>query len=228
MTTLLIVEDEPQLATLVRDYGAQSGFQVRVAATAGEAATRFRQESPDIVVLDLGLPDRDGLDVLREIRRAGNTPVIILTARGDETDRIVGLELGADDYMVKPFSPRELMARIRAILRRGQASEPDARIRAGDVEIDLPRRKVTRDGTVIDLTATEFGSLRTRHRCPHQEPAPQTGTGHDPSPLRTHRARRRLQVHRRCVTADPAHHGGQTANPGHPSAHRGRFTAANS
>jgi two-component system alkaline phosphatase synthesis response regulator PhoP len=166
MTTLLIVEDEPQLATLVRDYGAQSGFQVRVAATAGEAATRFRQESPDIVVLDLGLPDRDGLDVLREIRRAGNTPVIILTARGDETDRIVGLELGADDYMVKPFSPRELMARIRAILRRGQASEPDARIRAGGVEIDLPRRKVTRDGTVIDLTATEFDILATLAREP--------------------------------------------------------------
>ena len=166
MPTILIVEDEPQLATLVRDYGTQAGFQTRIAGNATDALARYRQDAPDLVVLDLGLPDRDGLDVLREIRRNGNTPVIILTARGDETDRIVGLELGADDYMVKPFSPRELIARVRAVLRRGAADEPVEIIRVGDVVIDLPRRKVTRGSDVIDLTATEFDLLATLAREP--------------------------------------------------------------
>ena len=167
MTSVLIVEDEPSLSRLVRDYSLQAGFQVFETGTAGAALVRFRSEAPDLVVLDLGLPDRDGLDVIREIRRASNTPIIILTARGDETDRIVGLELGADDYMVKPFSPRELIARIRAVLRRGAGDVVHADvIRVDDVEIDIPRRRILRGGEALDFTVTEFDLLVTLAREP--------------------------------------------------------------
>jgi DNA-binding response OmpR family regulator len=167
MTSVLIVEDEPSLVRLVRDYSVQAGFQVFEAGTAGAALGRFRAESPDLVVLDLGLPDRDGLDVIREIRRTSNTPIIILTARGDETDRVVGLELGADDYMVKPFSPRELIARIRAVLRRGAGDVVHADvIRIDDVEIDIPRRRVTRAGEPLEFTVTEFDLIVTLAREP--------------------------------------------------------------
>ncbi|MEJ7837649.1 MAG: response regulator transcription factor [Thermomicrobiales bacterium] len=167
MTSVLIVEDEPSLSRLVRDYSLQAGFQVAETGTAGAALVRFRSDQPDLVVLDLGLPDRDGLDVIREIRRTSNTPIIILTARGDETDRIVGLELGADDYMVKPFSPRELIARIRAVLRRGAADVVHAdMIRVDDVEIDIPRRRITRGGETLDFTVTEFDLIVTLAREP--------------------------------------------------------------
>ena len=165
--SILIVEDEPALARLVRDYLVHEGFRALVAADAEGAFVRLRTDAPDFVILDLGLPDRNGLDVLREIRQRDTTPVLILTARGDETDRVVGLELGADDYMVKPFSPKELVARIRAILRR--VSEPAfARdeIAVSDVRIDLPRMRVTRSNEVIDLTATEFQLLVTLARSP--------------------------------------------------------------
>ena len=118
MRTVLLVEDEVKIVRLARDYLARGGFEV-LAASNGEAAlATFRAHRPDLTVLDLGLPDMDGLDVLRALRRESNAPVIILTARGDESDRLVGLELGADDYMVKPFSPKELVARVRAVLRR--------------------------------------------------------------------------------------------------------------
>jgi DNA-binding response OmpR family regulator len=122
---------------------------------------------PDLIVLDLGLPDGNGLDLLRELRRKGALPVIVLTARGEEVDRIVGLELGADDYMVKPFSPNELVARVRAVLRRGTVS-PDAkaRIAAGGLDIDITRMRVSRDGVGIELTATEFQLLVTMAREP--------------------------------------------------------------
>jgi DNA-binding response OmpR family regulator len=166
-TTILIVDDEPALVRLTRDYLVRGGFRAVTAADAGDALYRFRADRPDLVVLDLGLPDRDGLDVIREIRRTSALPIIILTARGEETDRIVGLELGADDYMVKPFSPNELVARVRAVLRRG-ASAPTLsdQITIADLEIDIPRMRILRDRQPIDLTATEFQIVTTLAREP--------------------------------------------------------------
>jgi two-component system, OmpR family, alkaline phosphatase synthesis response regulator PhoP len=166
-TTILIVEDETSLARLVRDYLDRSGYRVIVAGDAASALQRFRMDRPDLVVLDLGLPDRDGLDVTREIRKTSNIPIIVLTARGDEIDRVVGLELGADDYMVKPFSPKELVARVRAVLRRTSAAPVVAEIiRAGDLTIDIPRMRVTRGDTTVELTPTEFQILAALTREP--------------------------------------------------------------
>jgi len=167
MTTILIVEDEPALVRLTRDYLVRSGFRVVTASDASSALQRFRADRPDLIVLDLGLPDRDGLDVTREIRRTSNLPIIILTARGDETDRVVGLELGADDYMVKPFSPNELVARVRAVLRRGASAPALAEhIVIADLEIDIPRMRILREHTPIELTATEFQIVTTLAREP--------------------------------------------------------------
>ncbi len=167
MQTVLVVEDEPGIARLVRDYLDRAGFRPAIATTADMAIDRLGTDSPDLVVLDLGLPDRDGLDVLRAIRQRGSTPVIILTARGDEVDRIVGLELGADDYVVKPFSPGELMARVRAVLRRGEtaASTVDV-LEVGMLRIDSPRMRVSSGGNPVELTATEFQLLSTLAREP--------------------------------------------------------------
>lgn len=171
MAAILIIEDEPALVRLTRDYLVRSGYRVVTANDATTGLQRIRSASltdrPDLIVLDLGLPDRDGLEVIRDVRRTGNLPIIILTARGDETDRIVGLELGADDYMVKPFSPGELVARVRAVLRRGAGmAAPDATVTSGDLVIDIPRMRVQRDGTAIELTATEFQVLVTLAREP--------------------------------------------------------------
>ena len=166
--TILIVEDEAAIVRLVRDYLVHDGFQAVTASDAASALQRLRDGRPDLLVLDLGLPDRNGLDVLREVRRAGDLPVIILTARGDETDRVVGLELGADDYMVKPFSPKELVARVRAVLRRVEAQNRPERdvVTVGDVVVDVPRMRVSRGGVAIDLTATEFQVLLAMARQP--------------------------------------------------------------
>lgn len=167
MTSVLIVEDESALVRLIRDYLVHDGFQVMTAGDAATAMQRFKQDQPDLIVLDLGLPDRNGLDVTREIRRTSTTPIIILTARGEETDRVVGLELGADDYMVKPFSPKELVARIRAILRRVEARPVEAEhVSISDIMIDIPRMRVTRGDTEIELTATEFQVLVAMAREP--------------------------------------------------------------
>ena len=167
MGPLLIVEDERSLARLVRDYLERAGYRVRVAGDAESALLHFGNDRPALVVLDLGLPDRDGLDVIRAIRKSSDTPIIVLTARGDESDRIVGLELGADDYMVKPFSPKELVARIRAVLRRIDARPaPDDEIMRGDLMIDIPRMRVSRGGETIDLTPTEFQLLLAMAREP--------------------------------------------------------------
>ncbi len=162
MKQILVVEDDAQIAAIVRDYLHAAGFGVEVAADGDAALEKARARRPDLVVLDLGLPRRDGLDVLRELRRVSSLPVIVVTARGEETDRIVGLELGADDYVTKPFSPRELTARVRALFRRLEAREaPDARIRVGDLEIDVPRMHVTVDGRPVELTPSEFRVLLT-------------------------------------------------------------------
>jgi two-component system alkaline phosphatase synthesis response regulator PhoP len=167
MDTILVVEDEPGIARLVQDYLERAGFAVVLAANAEEALAQARTKRPALVVLDLGLPDRDGLDVTRELRRRSDVPIVMLTARGDESDRIVGLELGADDYVVKPFSPKEVVARVRAVLRRseGKAASVET-VRALDVVIDVPRRRVLIGDRQVELTATEFALLETIAREP--------------------------------------------------------------
>ena len=168
MRMILVVEDETKIARLVGDYLEHAGFEVTVAGDGETALASARRFKPDLVVLDLGLPGRDGLDVTREIRRTSNLPIVMLTARGDEADRVVGLELGADDYVVKPFSPRELVARIRAVLRRMDSARtggPEV-LRASDVEIDLPRMRVAVAGRAVELTPTEFELLATLVREP--------------------------------------------------------------
>ena len=167
MSTILVIEDEPGIARLVEDYLKAAGFTVVRASTAAEAIAQARASAPALVVLDLGLPDRDGFDVTRELRRFSEVPIVMLTARGDESDRIVGLELGADDYVVKPFSPKELVARVRAVLRRVE-NRPAAgdTLSAFDIVVDLPRRRVTVGERQVALTATEFSLLETLVREP--------------------------------------------------------------
>jgi two-component system, OmpR family, alkaline phosphatase synthesis response regulator PhoP len=167
MSTVLVVEDEMEIARVVRDYLARAGFEVIVVGDAGSALASVRGSKPDLLVLDLGLPGGDGLDVAREVRRRSNTPIVMLTARGDEADRIVGLELGADDYVVKPFSPKELVARVRAVLRRTAASgRPDEVLRVDDVAIDTGKRQVKVADRAVELTPTEFQLLVTLARQP--------------------------------------------------------------
>jgi DNA-binding response OmpR family regulator len=160
--TVLVVDDEPKIVDVVREYLEHAGFAVRTAGDGPAALERARALAPDLVVLDLGLPGLDGLDVARQLRRSSRVPLIILTARGDEVDRIIGLEIGADDYLVKPFSPRELVARVRAVLRRVDEREVaggDEPIVRGDVVVDPARRRVTVGGRPVDLTPTEFDLL---------------------------------------------------------------------
>jgi DNA-binding response OmpR family regulator len=169
LATILIVEDDREIAQLVRDYLERAGFVTLWAGDGDQALEQARIGRPDLIVLDLGLPKRDGLDVIREIRKTIQTPIVILTARGEETDRIVGLELGADDYIVKPFSPREVVARVRAVLRRVSTPDDDRQLlRRGAMEIDIPRMRVTVDERPIELTATEFQLLATMARRPGQ------------------------------------------------------------
>jgi DNA-binding response OmpR family regulator len=168
MQKILVVEDEARIARLVRDYLEHAGFEAIVVGDGETALASARRSTPDLVVLDLGLPDRDGLDVARALRRTSGVPIVMLTARGDEIDRVVGLELGADDYVVKPFSPKELVARVRAVLRRTQAARaggPEV-LRVADVEVDVPRMRVTVAGRPVELTATEFQLLATLAREP--------------------------------------------------------------
>ncbi len=167
MKSVLVVDDEPKIVQLARDYLEHAGFGVLTAGDGRAALAAARTKRPDLVVLDLGLPEIDGLDVARTLRRESNVPIVMLTARDDEMDRVIGLELGADDYVTKPFSPRELVARVRAVLRRTErADEPADVVRAGDVELDVPRMRVEVAGRPVDLTATEFELLATIARQP--------------------------------------------------------------
>ena len=167
MKTVLVVEDELKIARLVRDYLQQAGFAVLEATDGLSALSLARSEKPDMVVLDLGLPEMDGLDVTRRLRANSSVPIIMLTARSEESDRIVGLELGADDYIVKPFSPKELVARIRAVMRRADATLGGGEVvRAGSVTIDIPKMRVTIGEEEVELTATEFELLLTLARHP--------------------------------------------------------------
>ena len=164
---VLIVEDEVKIARLVRDYLRQAGFDVLEATDGPGALSMARAEKPDMIVLDLGLPGMDGLNVTRQLRMTSSVPIIMLTARTEESDRIVGLELGADDYVDKPFSPKELVARIRAVLRRADATLGGGEvIRVGDLAIDIPKRRVTLGENDIELTSTEFDLLLTLARQP--------------------------------------------------------------
>jgi two-component system, OmpR family, alkaline phosphatase synthesis response regulator PhoP len=166
MSTILVVDDEPKITRLVRDYLESAGFAVISAGDGQEAVMRARTEHPDLVVLDLGLPRLDGLDVTRRLRQDGDVPIIMLTARDDETDKLIGLELGADDYVTKPFSPRELVARVRAVLRRHERSEAVDRLAAGALALDVPRMRLEVDGRPVELTATEFALLAAMARQP--------------------------------------------------------------
>ncbi len=169
MKTILVVDDELKITNLVRDYLVRSGFQVLTAADGREALAAARERKPDLLIVDLGLPDIDGLDVTRILRKESAVPMIILTARDEETDKILGLELGADDYMTKPFSPKELVARVRAVLRRSESSKQDSpgdMLRAGDLQIDLARHRVRVKNQEVDLTATEFELLAVMARQP--------------------------------------------------------------
>jgi DNA-binding response OmpR family regulator len=157
MKTVLLVEDEPKIAQIVRDYLQHAGFEVVSTGDGPSAVTLARERRPDLVVLDLGLPRMDGFDVAKHVRRESRVPIIMLTARVEESDRLRGLELGADDYVTKPFSPRELVARVRAVLRRADPAEGDGgTLRRGDLVIDNSRMSVARQGATIELTPTEF------------------------------------------------------------------------
>ena len=166
--TILVVDDEPRIVQLVRDYLEHGGFTVLVASDGPAALRSARTGRPDLVVLDLGLPGLDGLDVARALRRDGEVPIIMLTARTEESDKLVGLELGADDYLTKPFSPKELVARVRAVLRRAEGRRAPADvIRVGaDVELDVPRMDARFGGRRVELTKTEFQLLATMARQP--------------------------------------------------------------
>jgi two-component system, OmpR family, response regulator RegX3 len=159
--TILLVEDEESITTPLAEALERDGFQAQIAHTASDALEQARKHRPDLVLLDLMLPDGSGLDVCRELRASSSVPIIILSARGEETDRVVGLELGADDYVVKPFSAREVIARVRAVLRRTAAptGDTDSPIEIGAVRLDPARRTVTLDGEPVEVARKEFDLL---------------------------------------------------------------------
>ncbi len=169
--TVLVVDDEPMVREVVARYLELDGFGVHEAADGTEAVGWLAAHRPDLVVLDLMLPGTDGLTILRRLRATGDVPVILLTARAEEVDRVLGLELGADDYVVKPFSARELVARVRSVLRRATATpspDSDAVLDFGDLRIELLSREVTVDGQRVDLTPKEFDLLAVLARSPRQ------------------------------------------------------------
>ena len=156
---ILIVDDEPQIVEICSDYLKAAGYETVTASNGAQGLSLARREKPDLVVLDLMMPEMDGLDVCREIRRESNVPIIMLTARVEETDKLIGLELGADDYITKPFSPRELVARVRVVLRRVTSTPESDVIRVGEVELDRAHYEVHLPDKIIPLTSTEFEIL---------------------------------------------------------------------
>jgi two-component system alkaline phosphatase synthesis response regulator PhoP len=169
MKTILVVDDEAKIVQVVRDYLEKAGFGVQTASDGLRALELARSEKPDLVVLDLGLPGMDGLDITRELRRGSDVPIIMLTARGEESDKLVGLELGADDYLTKPFSPKELVARVRAVFRRVESAHNNEAeiIRAAGLTLDMTRMRVTAPGREIEeLTPSEFQLLAALARQP--------------------------------------------------------------
>jgi two-component system, OmpR family, alkaline phosphatase synthesis response regulator PhoP len=167
--TILVVDDEPRIAAIAADYLRHAGYAVTLAADGAQALDTARTLRPDLIVLDLRLPGIDGIEVARRLREGSSVPIIMLTARVEEADRLLGLETGADDYLTKPFSPRELVARVKAVLRRtvgeGRAG-PGTRLRLGDLVLDTARFSLSRGTTTIDLTPTEFQLVATLARQP--------------------------------------------------------------
>lgn len=167
MKTVLVVDDEPKIVRIARDFLERGGFTVLTASDGTSALSLARTARPDLIVLDLALPGVDGLDVTRALRKDSEVPIIMLTARADEADRLIGLELGADDYIVKPFSPKELVARVRAVLRRSQGVRAGAEvIHAGDMTLDVPRMRASVGEKSVNLTPTEFQLLAVLARQP--------------------------------------------------------------
>ena len=156
---LLLVDDDEKLRSVLTEYLGHNGFEVEEARDGAVALSKLERDAFDVVLLDVMMPGDDGLTVLGKLRRTRNIPVIMLTAKGDETDRVVGLELGADDYVAKPFSPRELLARVRAVLRRSSAATETEIVRAGELVLDLGQRTAEDAGTLLDLTGLEFDLL---------------------------------------------------------------------
>lgn len=165
---ILVVDDEPQIVELIKSYLAKDGYRVITAADGQRALELARREQPDLILLDLMLPEINGFDVCRTLRKESNIPIIMLTARDEETDKIIGLELGADDYVTKPFSPREVLARVRAVLRRLSAEEVnrEEKISLGNLEINLARHQVKHGGKTLELTPTEFKLLEVLAKNP--------------------------------------------------------------
>jgi len=164
---IFVVDDEPQIVKVLKAYLEKAGFQVVTASEGNTALLTFQREKPDFMILDLNLPGMDGLDICRTVRRDSNIPILMLTARVEEADRLIGLELGADDYVVKPFSPREVVARVRTIFRRTMAEPTKAEIiQTGDLLIDLEQHTVNLAGKAIELTPTEFEILVTLAKQP--------------------------------------------------------------
>lgn len=166
---ILVVDDEPQIVKVLKAYLDKAGYNVVTALDGAGAIGTFQREKPDFVILDLNLPGMDGLEVCKAIRRESNVPILMLTARVEEADRLIGLELGADDYVIKPFSPREVVARVKAIFRRATAEPESARmITVGDLMIDLDQHKVEVAGKAVELTPTEFEILVVLARQPRR------------------------------------------------------------
>ncbi len=166
-TKILVVDDEPSIAQTTRAYLEREGYVVQTASDGPAGLKAARAWQPDLIVLDIMLPGLDGLEILRQLRQESNVYVLMLTARADETDKIVGLTLGADDYLTKPFSPRELAARVKAILRRGRsANAKEPALRFGRLRIDVEARQVRKDDQPVDLTSTEFDILLALARHP--------------------------------------------------------------
>ena len=158
---ILVIEDDPDIVEICRDYLKAAGYEVLTAADGVKGLAAARREKPDLIVLDLMLPEMDGLDVCRTLRRESEVPIIMLTARVEETDKLIGLELGADDYITKPFSPRELVARVRVVLRRISADPAGEVLRVGAVSLDRAHYEAQLPGKTVGLTATEFEILAT-------------------------------------------------------------------
>lgn len=158
--TILIADDDTELCELLKEYFVQEGFDIRLACDGEQALVESRRPGVDVMVLDIMMPRMNGIDVLRHLRKESELPVIMLTARGEDLDRIIGLELGADDYLAKPANPRELLARVRAILRRSNAHSTASVLEIGDLKFNQARRELHRDGQVVELTSTEFSILQ--------------------------------------------------------------------
>ena len=167
MSTILIIEDERELVRVLTSYLENAGYTVLSALRGDTGLSLWQQQKPDLILLDMNLPGMDGLDLAREVRKQADTPIIMVTARVEEIDRLIGLELGADDYITKPFSPREVVARVKAVLRRAGSARVSAQVlRAADLEIDLDDHTVNRSGEPVELTPTEFNLLTTLARQP--------------------------------------------------------------